>query len=88
MAITRKPKPAAQIPAQAVDIDALILRGGSTPKRAATEEKGSVSVLLRVPAALMGSVDAAVKSRVIPTSRHTWLLEALHEKLKREGQTS
>lgn len=83
MAITRKPK--ASPTSAAVDVDALIHRGGSTPKRATPAAgKGSLSVLLRIPSALIGDIDAAVKARVIPTSRHTWLLEAVHEKLKRE----
>lgn len=81
MAITRKP---ARLPSPApVDVDGLINRGGSTPQR---EETGGevVPVILRLPASMLRSIDVAVKSRPIRIPRHTWLLEAIHEKLSRE----
>jgi hypothetical protein len=80
VAITRKPKsPSATA---VVDVDALINKGGSAPARAI--EDGAVAVVLRLPADVLSRVDAAVKSRPIRTPRHTWLLEAVHEKLLRE----
>ena len=45
-------------------------------------------VQLRLLPALVEKIDAAVKARLIKIPRHTWLLEAVMEKLKREGETS
>lgn len=84
MAITRKP--ARLSPSAPVDVDDLINRGGSTPQR---EEQGGevVPVILRLPAPMLRSIDQAVKSRPVRIPRHTWLLEAIHEKLSRETTT-
>ncbi len=77
MAITKRPQP----PTQA-DIGRVIRKGGSVPKRS-TDQPALVQ--LRLPRQLVEQIDAALKSRPVPPSRHTWLLEAIHEKLKREG---
>lgn len=42
-------------------------------------------VKLRVPAGLLAQVDAAVNKRRPSPSRHQWILEALYEKLERDG---
>ncbi len=84
MAVTRKPakKPAPQ----AVDVEALILKGGRVAgeAEAAGQAGKAASVVLRIPADLMERVDQAVQARRIKTPRHTWLLEAIMEKLDRE----
>ncbi len=84
MAVTRKPakKPAPQ----AVDVEALILKGGSVAGEAevAGQTGKAASVVLRIPADVMERVDRAVQARRIKTPRHTWLLEAIMEKLDRE----
>ncbi len=83
MAITGKP----HRPDPAVDVDALINRGGS-PGGAPPEEtpgKTSSTILLRLPTGLLEQVDAVLKARPVKLPRHTWLLEAIHEKLSREG---
>ena len=95
MAITPKPKPKNSLPVNSdVDVDALINRGGSVaghppsgrpPK---TAEDDVMLVQLRLLPALVEKIDAAVKARLIKIPRHTWLLEAVMEKLKREGETS
>ena len=41
-------------------------------------------VLLRVPAAMLARIEKAMKARPVKIPRHTWLLEAVHEKLARE----
>jgi hypothetical protein len=87
MAITRKP--AVARPAPAIDVDQLINRGGSSPAR---EESASLSdqvvpVILRLPSSMLKSIDQSVKNRPVRIPRHTWLLEAIHEKLSRENQT-
>jgi hypothetical protein len=90
MAISRKPKASAAAPA-GVDIDALINKGGSVggqPSAASAEdgEARPVQVVLRVPADVLSQVDQAIKGRRVRIPRHTWLLEAIAEKLEREGE--
>ena len=84
MAITRKPKPITSGP---VDVDALINKGGSQPTSGSSDD-ASIAVVLRIPANILKRVDAAVKARPIRTPRHTWLLEAIHEKLESEARNS
>ena len=83
MAIARKPqRPAATA---TVDVDALINRGGSPTGTAGDEERGKTTpILLRIPADIMERLDAALKARPVRLPRHTWILEAIHEKLTRE----
>ena len=96
MAITPKPR-AASVPLgkTTVDVDALINRGGSVaghpapagrPAKAVEDEV--MLVQLRLPPPLVEKIDATVKARLIKIPRHTWLLEAVMEKLKREHETS
>lgn len=95
MAITPKPKPKNTLPADSdVDVDALIHRGGSVAghtssgRPAKNDEEEVMLVQLRLVPALVGKIDAVVKARPIKTPRHTWLLEAVMEKLAREAKTS
>ena len=82
MAIARKPHPIAPT----VDVEALINRGGSAPGSPPPEEaaKSPTPILLRVPAEMMDQLDAALKARPVRLPRHTWILEAIHEKLIRD----
>ena len=82
MAITRKPR---RSPAPAVDIEALIKRGGSPTGDEGDSAKPS-PILLRVPSDMLQRIDASLKTRPIKVPRHTWILEAIHEKLSRELQ--
>ena len=84
MPITRKPK--ATVP-QGVDVDALISKGGGVAERGLQSdrpERTTSPVVLRVPAHLLDRIDDALASRLLKTPRHTWLLEAVLEKLERE----
>ncbi len=86
MAITRKPKPTSATPS-AIDVDALISKGGSVGGQlpaAVEEETKPVPVVLRVPADVLAKVDQVIKERRVRIPRHTWLLEAVVEKLERE----
>ncbi len=78
MAIARKPKTSSS----KVDVNKLIRKGGSV----AGEEDGEKRQLLqlRLKRSLVGQIDAVRESRLVPPSRHAWLLEAIHEKLQRE----
>lgn len=86
MAISRKPKPSTP-QGQNVDIDALIHKGGSVAGEGATPGRQKLMpVMLRLPPAMLEKVDAAVQARVVPTPRTTWIMEAIAEKLEREGE--
>lgn len=85
MAITRKPM--AQQTTSHVDVEALINKGGSVATTAKPEaEDVPVPITLRIPAQLLTKIDATLTSRPIKKPRHTWLLEAIVEKLSRESQ--
>lgn len=87
MAISRKPKQASSAAAKPVDVDALINKGGSVAGKngGQAKEKDPVPVILRVPEDILERVDASVQARRIKTPRHTWLLEAILEKLEKES---
>jgi hypothetical protein len=84
MAISRKPKQSSGAAEKPVDVDALIKKGGSVAGKNG-EDKSTVPVILRVPEDILEKVDASVQARRIKTPRHTWLLEAVLEKLERES---
>ncbi len=87
MAVTRKPKP--QDSSAEADVMALIEKGGSVatnkPKRTRTKPQ---LVQLRLSREVVDRIDSVIQSRLVPPSRHTWLLEAVYEKLQREEETS
>ena len=89
MSITRKPQPS--VPAgepPKVDIDYLINRCGSVPnpEPAAGSGKPKVaSVILRIPSEIGQRLDQALRARPVRLPRHTWILEAIVEKLDRES---
>jgi hypothetical protein len=87
MTVTKKPK--AKSEPQGVDVDALIRKGGSVAGEAegvtAAQASKVTSVIVRVPADVMERIDQAVQARRIKTPRHTWLMEAIVEKLDRES---
>lgn len=87
MAITRKPKakPKAKPRPASVDVDKLISKGGSVPSLVTESEQRQAYVQLRLSRDVLGQIDSCVKTRPVKTPRHTWLLEAIHEKLKRES---
>ena len=88
MAVSRKPKASSQEPSlSSVDVDALINKGGSVPAKDATSSKsgGVTPVVVRVPTEILERINEAVQSRRIKMPRHTWILEALLEKLESES---
>ena len=88
MAVTRKPQIQSPLAAQ-VDVEALILKGGSPASEAALLADKTVNkvspVILRIPSDLLGKIEAARGTRPVKIPRHTWLLEAIVEKLQREA---
>lgn len=86
MAITRKPKVIKQGATAPVDVDALINRGGSVAEGPAPDREKVATVNLRVSSETLKRVDQAVQARPFKIPRHTWLMEAIVEKLRREGK--
>ncbi len=92
MAIARKPRAnqsdaALQANQSEREIEALIRRGGSIAEVASPPKDAArtANVVLRLPPAMLKRIDAAVETRRVRTPRHTWLLEAVLEKLEREA---
>jgi hypothetical protein len=83
---SRSPAPTAIDPEEK-KIQELISRGGSQPTTTPPPEaavKSPTPILLRIPAEMVGQLDAALKARPVRLPRHTWILEAIHEKLLRD----
>lgn len=86
MAISRRPKPTLVATAPAVDVEALINKGGSVARSEAEPASAkSAPVVLRMPPHVLARIDQAVEARQVKVPRHTWLLEAVIEKLEREA---
>lgn len=81
MAISRKPQ-TADAP---IDVDGVTSRVGSRADAGKRPtESAVVPVVLRIPRDMLQQVEAALKERPFKTPRHTWILEAIHEKLNRD----
>jgi hypothetical protein len=83
MVVRRKP----------VNVEEFIQEGGSTPQVAAplneveaSSEEEIKGLKLRMSVELLAQVDAMVKRRRPSPSRHQWILEAIYEKLERDGE--
>ena len=87
MAVTRRPKPALVATASPVDVEALINKGGSVARAGAepAAPAKTASVVLRLPPDVLTRIDRAVEARRVKVPRHTWLMEAVIEKLEREA---
>ena len=68
----------APVPASIAKLNARATSGADA--KSATQ-----TVVLRVPAGLLARLDGAVANRAVRVPRHTWLLEAISEKLEREN---
>lgn len=84
MAIAKKPKVHSAPTANESKIQALINKGGSVAVREEEASAGLCRLQLRLDAGLISRVDAVRGNRLVAPSRHAWLLEAIHEKLRRE----
>ena len=80
MTIARKPKGKSQ--ASETEIAALIDRGGGTaaPEIATPE---NLAVALRIPGPLAERLTRALEDDMTRIPRHTWILQAIVEKLER-----
>lgn len=83
MAVTRKPR---VVPERA--IEALIAKGGSVAapaSPAAPPTPGVKMVPVRIDTTLLARIDRAVQAQPIKIPRNTWVLQAMLEKLARDG---
>ena len=81
MAVTRKPR---VVPEHA--IEALIAKGGSVATPAAPPAAPDVKMVpVRMEATLLARLDQAVQAQPIKIPRNTWVLQAILEKLARDG---
>lgn len=65
-----------------VDVDALIEKGAKVKEDHVSDSKKWVTINLRIASKMLEEVDETVDKRVGIT-RTGWILEAIHEKLKR-----
>lgn len=95
MALTRKPSalPSSSTLKEA-DIDALINRGGEVPSSKTTpvatptkieDPERIIPTQLRLTKSKLDEIDKQVKRSKIKISRHSWLLQAIEEKLERDA---
>lgn len=75
-----------------VDVEALINKGGSAPVRE-NESKAptagtTAAIVLRLPTGILEQVDSLLKARPVRIPRHTWIIEAIYEKIQRESEAS
>ena len=75
-AVSRRPR----------DIEAVINRGGTSSDSGEPVGEKERIFNLRVPESLVRQVDELRKQRPGKISRNTWILEAMEEKLEREGE--
>jgi len=88
MAITKRPT--RQAP-ESVDVEALINKGGSVARTTESlpsqeEQERTALVNLRLPTSLLAEIDEVIKSKRVKIPRHTWLLEAIAERLTSEKE--
>jgi len=83
MPIARKPK--SKPPVSEKAITAVIEKGGSVPTEKIAKSKNEQTVNIRLPEDVLSEIDKFVGSRRLKISRHTWLMEAIIEKLDREA---
>ncbi|MGI9318499.1 MAG: hypothetical protein ACR2QW_14305 [bacterium] len=81
MAVTRKPKAQKE---KSVDVEALIQKGGSVAVKSTVNKSRITPVALRVPSDLIERLDRILLNKPVKVPRHTWILEAIVEKLERE----
>jgi hypothetical protein len=81
MAVTRKPQ---VVPER--EIEAVIAKGGSVATATPVVPPADVKLVpVRIEAALLARLDQAVQAQPIKIPRNTWVLQAILEKLGRDG---
>jgi hypothetical protein len=80
MVISRKPPKTKNLSIN--QVESLIQKGGSIAF--CSEKVSEKPVSLRIPSDMLEKIDFLIQNRPIKIPRHTWLLEALFEKIERE----
>lgn len=81
MAVTRKPR---VVPER--EIEALIAKGGSVAAPALPPAAPGVKMVpVRIETGLLARIDRAVQAQPIKIPRNTWVLQAILDKLARDG---
>ena len=92
MTITKKPRASDKTPKAVIpeaEIQALIEKGGSVARvgeRKPPNNNKPQLVQLRLDRHVVERIDAALETRLVKVPRHTWLLEAVYEKLAHEEE--
>ena len=87
MSIAKKPKTTSS--QSEADVQALIEKGGSSARKNKKKEKQQrdvVPISLRLPREFSERIETVLEKRALKIPRHTWLLEAVIEKLEREEE--
>ena len=87
MAVTRKPKDE-QVPEGPLQDDPAFqqyLRKGGSAAKPQQETPKDVRFTLHIPGPLCQDLDQLRETRPLKISRHQWVLEAILEKIQREG---
>ena len=87
MSISKKPK----ANRSEAEVQALISKGGSpasSSQEKKLDKKNIVPITLRLPTELTRRIEVVLQKRAFKIPRHTWLLEAVIEKLEREEKNS
>lgn len=66
-------------------INALIEKGGTVATDTNTANGRPMLLQLRLPKDVVQRIDRQRNKRIVPPSRHAWILEALLEKLKKDA---
>lgn len=78
-------KPTQQVVLEEEKINAILEKGGSVADTTLTSNgKKTTNYQLRLPRNLASQIDRKCEKRIVPPSRHAWILEAIFEKLKAE----
>ncbi|MEM7756916.1 MAG: hypothetical protein AAF298_02115 [Cyanobacteria bacterium P01_A01_bin.40] len=88
MSISKKPKTTSSSQSEA-EVQALIEKGGSAARQNKKnsnkkQQKDIVPISLRLPREFSERIETVLEKRALKIPRHTWLLEAIVEKLERE----
>ena len=82
MSIARKPSRDKSKTSEAA-VKAVIEKGGSVADTKTLS--GKKNLQLRLEADLINQIDQYRNKRTVPPSRHSWILEAIYEKLQKEN---
>ena len=95
MALSKKPVKLQPFMSEDI-VSALINKGGSVPAEVQVVEKvddkqqkkvlkgGQVPVQLRLSPEILDVIDGLIAGKLIPSSRHSWFMNAITEQIKRE----